>query len=118
MPSSTDSMVAPSVLEMPRSLQNATRCCCGIDIVTQHRNPAKRIRANATWGCQPSTARCVSPVRCPCCGFGVTGGGRRKMIAIGTITTSCSTANPIMVERQPKLAMARSNTVGQMKPAR
>src|ERR1051325_10234452 len=48
MPSSTDSMVAPSVLEIPRSLQNATRCCCGIDIVTQQRKPAKAINEKAT----------------------------------------------------------------------
>ena len=55
MPSSTDSMVAPSVAEIPRSLQNATRCCCGIDMVTQQRNPASAISTNTTLGCQPMT---------------------------------------------------------------
>ena len=55
MPSSTDSMVAPSVVEMPRSLQNATRCCCGIDMVTQHRKAANASMPNTTLPFQPNT---------------------------------------------------------------
>src|SRR3954466_10786999 len=57
MPSSTDSMVAPRVVEMPRSLQNATRCCCGIDMVTQQRNDANASIPNTTLPFQPNTWR-------------------------------------------------------------
>ena len=63
MPSSTDSMVAPTVAEIPRSLQYATRCCCGIDMVTQHRKPASAIMTNTTLGCQPSTSAARRPRR-------------------------------------------------------
>ena len=62
MPSSTDSMVAPTVAEIPRSLQYATRCCCGIDMVTQHRKPASAINVNATFGCQPRTFGLAVPL--------------------------------------------------------
>ena len=62
MPSSTDSMVAPTVAEIPRSLQYATRCCCGIDMVTQHRKPASAIMMNTTFGGQPSTVGRAPPV--------------------------------------------------------
>ena len=61
MPSSSDSIVAPMVAEMPRSLQNATRCCCGIDMVTQHRNDAKASIANTTLAFQPNTFGRVPP---------------------------------------------------------
>ena len=57
MPSSTESMVAPIVDDMPRSLQNATRCCCGIDMVTQQRNEASASMPNTTLPFQPNTCR-------------------------------------------------------------
>ena len=59
-PSSTDSIAAPLCAEKPRSVQNATRWLCGIDMVTQHRNAAMASSANTTFGGQPST-RGVSP---------------------------------------------------------
>ena len=47
-PSSTDSMAAPCEAAMPRSLQSATRCCCGIDIGTQQQKAATISIANTT----------------------------------------------------------------------
>ena len=55
VPSSTDSITAPTERAMPRSLQNATRCCCGIAIGTQHSTAAPHIIANTRFGGQPST---------------------------------------------------------------
>src|SRR5262249_61505772 len=52
-PSRTDSMAAPTVADMPRSLHSATRCACGIDIVTQHRNAASERRPNTTLAFHP-----------------------------------------------------------------
>src|SRR5215208_7902734 len=54
-PSTSDSMAAPRVAEMPRSLQSATRCACGIDIVTQHKKEANARSTNTTFGGQPKT---------------------------------------------------------------
>ena len=55
VPSTSDSMAAPRVAEMPRSEQSATRCACGIDMVTQQRNEANASSANTTFGGQPNT---------------------------------------------------------------
>ena len=44
-PSSTDSMAAPCDGRMPRSLQNAGRCACGIAIGMQHSIIATAISA-------------------------------------------------------------------------
>src|SRR4029078_5986781 len=74
MPRSTDSMVAPTVAEMPRSLQYATRCCCGIDIVTQHRNAAADNIANTTLPFQPNTRRPVLAPACVPVSDGISGG--------------------------------------------
>src|SRR6266581_236981 len=56
-PRRTDSMTAPCVGVMPRSEQNATRCACGIDMVTQHRKAAIASIANTTLGRQPAEQR-------------------------------------------------------------
>ena len=42
VPSSTDSIAAPWVGVMPRSLHSATRCACGIDIGMQQQKAASR----------------------------------------------------------------------------
>src|SRR5437764_368913 len=55
VPSSSDSMAAPCVGLMPRSLHSATRCTCGIDIGMQQQNAATASIANTTLGGQPST---------------------------------------------------------------
>ena len=55
VPSSTDSISAPTERLMPRSLQKATRWPCGIAIGMQHSTAAPHISANTTLGGQPST---------------------------------------------------------------
>jgi len=45
------------------------------------------------------------------------GGGFRMKAASGTISAVTSTPKPNMVWRQPKVAMARSNSDGQAAPA-
>ena len=59
VPSSIDNISALIVRLMPRSLQNATRCPCGIDIGMQHRIAATHIIANTTFGGSPSTRALV-----------------------------------------------------------
>src|SRR5512135_3215693 len=55
VPSSTDSISAPTDRLMPRSLQNATRWPCGIAIGIQHRTAAPHIIAKTALGRQPRT---------------------------------------------------------------
>ena len=53
--SSTDSIAAPCVGAMPRSVQNATRCPFGTAIGMQQKNAAMQISASARLGGMPST---------------------------------------------------------------
>src|ERR1700744_785428 len=55
VPSSTDSISALIERLMPRSLQKATRCPCGIAIGMQHSTAAAQIAANTALGGQAST---------------------------------------------------------------
>src|ERR1035437_8482462 len=52
VPSSTDSISAPTERAMPRSLQKATRWPCGIAIGMQHSTAAPHISANTALGGQ------------------------------------------------------------------
>src|SRR5690349_19568097 len=61
MKSSMESIAAPCVGLMPRSLHNATRCDCGIDIGMQQQNDATAIMANTTLGGHPSTVGRAAP---------------------------------------------------------
>ena len=58
-PSSTDSIAAPCTGLMPRSLQNATRCACGIDIGTQQVKIAHICRVKTRLAGQPRTEFCA-----------------------------------------------------------
>src|SRR5258707_6941265 len=55
VPSNTDSIRAPIDRLIPRSLQKATRCACGIAMGIQHSTPAAHIDANTALGGQPRT---------------------------------------------------------------
>ena len=87
VPSSTDSITAPNGGVKPRSLQNATRCCCGIDIghAAQHR--AAHIIANTTFGGQPSTRARAASRRAARIGAGSRAARGRTDRASGRITT-------------------------------
>src|SRR5215813_8924511 len=91
-------MKAPRVGEMPRSLQNATRCPGGIAIGVQHRNPATHNRMNVAL--DPAAApelRFTSPsTEDP-----LVGGGRSHNKAASRIASEVATPNTIMVARQP-----------------
>src|SRR5262245_66267127 len=78
-PSRTDSMAAPTVADMPRSLHSATRCACGIDIVTQHRNAASERTPNTTLAVHPSTAGVAPAQVCDLHVAGRAGGGPRRV---------------------------------------
>src|SRR5947208_15197673 len=56
VPSNTDSISAPCEARMPRSLQNAGRCACGMAIGLQQKMQAAAINANTRLGGQPITA--------------------------------------------------------------
>ena len=87
-------------------------------MVTQQRNEANASMPNTTLPFQPNTLRAPPAVPEASAWAGSSGGGRRKIAASGTMTTSCRIAKPIMVQRQPTIAIERSKMVGQMKPAR
>src|SRR5262249_58181358 len=89
-PSSSDNIAAPWVAEMPRSVQNATRCACGIDIVTQHRKAAAASSANTRFGGQPNTLGVTVAPPPPRPPSAVSGGGRRKMSASGTMVATAN----------------------------
>src|SRR5580704_8383037 len=61
VPSSTDSITAPADRLIPRSLQKATRCPCGIAIGMQHSTAAPHITANTALGGQPRTRALLEP---------------------------------------------------------
>ncbi len=87
-------------------------------MVTQHRKPASATMMNTTFGGHPSTVGRAPPVAAVVDSCSISGGGRRKMIASGTMMASCRIANPIIVRCQPKYAIERSKIVGQTNPAR
>src|SRR3954471_1138296 len=98
--SSSESIAAPCVGLIPRSLHNATRCDCGIDIGMQQQNAASDIMANTRLGGQPSTVGRAAWVVAT--GGAITsGGGLSTINAIGTTITTITTANISMVCRQP-----------------
>jgi len=101
VPSSSDSIAAPCAGAMPRSLQNATRCPCGMAIGTQQQNDASDSKASATPGRNPSARAPGSRPAAPMPAAGACGGGRRKSAAAGTITATAATAKNTMVCCQP-----------------
>ncbi len=100
MPSNSDSITAPWVGLMPRSLQSATRCACGIDIGTQQKNAPSASMAKTRFGGQPNTFGFAAPFAA---GAGATtsGGRDNTKIAIGISTSISATANQNIVCRQP-----------------
>ena len=74
VPSSTDSIAAPTARLMPRSLQKATRWPCGIAIGTQQSTAAAQIMANTVFGLRPSTRSCAAPSRDAVAGCTTSGG--------------------------------------------
>ena len=97
----TDSIAAPCTAAIPRSLQNATRWPCGNAIGTQQQKPAMLRIASTTLGRSPSTTRLSSAVPSRKNAVGTSGGRCRNRNAIGGIATSMTTAQPIIVARQP-----------------
>ena len=115
--SSTDSIAAPCVGTMPRSVQNATRWPFGTAIGMQQKNAAMQISASARLAFMPST---VAPLRGSPdsgCGGSGSGAGRRHSRVSGRITTITTTAYASIVVCHPYGAMPRSNTEGQTTPA-
>jgi hypothetical protein len=90
--SSTDSIAAPCAAEIPRSVQNATRCPAGIAIGTQHKNPAAQSSACTTLGGKPRVrARRRAPAATMVAArLGGDGGCRNS--ASGTIAAATTTA--------------------------
>ena len=77
---------------MPMSLQKATMCAIGIDIVTQQQNVAKASAARTRLGGSPSTG---SPARGSACmppSADASGARRRKIAASGRIRTTTNAA--------------------------
>src|SRR3974377_2024804 len=111
-------MRAPMERAMPRSLQNATRCPCGIAIGMQHSTAAPHISANTELGGQlnpPAEARALVE---PMAAWTTSGGRRKYSAANGTMTTISASAYHSIVCRQPNAAMARSNSSGHSAPGR
>ena len=78
VPSSTDSISAPTERLMPRSLQKATRWPCGIAIGMQHSTAATHIMREHEIG-RPAEHACLRRCRLDRCGAGwTTSGGARK----------------------------------------
>lgn len=74
-PRRRESIAAPCVAEMPTSVHSATKCACGIDIVTQQRKAAKASSANTTFGGQPNTGDAL--LAAAPAAVGSSGGGRK-----------------------------------------
>ena len=95
-----ESIAAPCVGLMPRSLQSATRCDCGIAIGMQQQNDAIAMMANTRLGGQPSTVGRAAPG--VAAGGGATSGGFLSAIsAIGTTVSTKKMPNTSIVLRQP-----------------
>ena len=88
VPSNTDSIAAPCEARMPRSLQNAGRCACGMAMGMQQKMPAAAITANTRLGGQPITALGAEIASSVPIGSGNSGGGRRNIAASGTTTAA------------------------------
>src|SRR5439155_19703928 len=76
VPNSTDSIAAPCDARMPRSLQNAGKCACGMAIGTQQKMLAAAISAKTRFGGQPVTLLAVDMEPNAPTGSGSSGGGR------------------------------------------
>src|ERR1043165_4895753 len=96
-----ESITAPCVGWMPRSLHSATRWVCGIAIGTQQKNDAAAIIANTRFGGQPSTVGRTVPGAVTAAGATTSGGFLSTTSAIGTTTATWKTAKVSMVCRQP-----------------
>ena len=99
--SSMESMAAPWVALMPRSLQSATRWDCGIAIGTQQQNDAIAMMANTRLGGQPSTVGRAAPGVAEAGGGATSGGLRSAISAIGTTVSTKKMPNTSIVLRQP-----------------
>jgi hypothetical protein len=74
VPSSTDSIAAPTARLMPRSPQKAMRWPCGIAIGMQHSTAAPQIMTKTMFGLRPSTRSCAVPARDVVAGWTTSGG--------------------------------------------
>ena len=77
-PSITESISAPCAGAMPRSLQNATRCTCGIAIGTQQRKAAAQSSASIARWLTPSRPRAAPAARGGNRAGAAAGGGRSR----------------------------------------
>src|SRR6266487_6988354 len=84
VPNSTDNIAAPCDARMPRSLQNAGKCACGMAIGTQQKMLAPAISAKTRLGGQPITVLAADMALNAPTGSGSSGGGRRNIAASGT----------------------------------
>ena len=92
-------------------------CTCGIDMATQHPRPATMSRAcrrpGETRG-RPASA----PPAAARTGPWATGDRRRSANASGSMVSRQKTPTPIMVARQPRVAVKCWRIGGQTVPAR
>ena len=102
VPSSTESIAAPCDASIPRSLQSAGRCSCGIAIGMQQKITATATSAKHQVG-RPAQHASWAPRRHleHAARQRHSGGRRRKIAASGTMTTSLHRPYQIMVCRQP-----------------
>src|SRR5229473_6786628 len=84
VPKSTESIAAPWDARMPRSLQNAGKCCCGIAIGMQQKMTATATSANTGLGGHPITVPGADAASSGPLGSGASGGERKKIAASGT----------------------------------
>ena len=85
VPSSTDSIIAPTELAMPRSLQKATRCPCGIAIGTQQGPRPRTSWRTPDWAASRARAPVAGAAASHGAGSISSGGSRKNHSASGTI---------------------------------
>src|ERR1051325_9346623 len=113
--SSIESIAAPWVGLMPRSLQSATRWVCGIAIGTQQQSDATDIIANTRFGGQPSTLGRAAPGAAA--GGGATSGGFfSTRSAIGTTMATSKMPNVRVVRLHRWVATLYSKMGAQIAP--
>ena len=89
--SSSDSIAGPCEAVKPRSLQNATRCCSGMDMVTQQKKVAVARMPSAKFGFSPNTGRPPAGPEPAAPAIAYSGGRRRNTSANGrTVQTTKS----------------------------
>ena len=117
VPSSTESITAPRVGEIPTSVQRATRWLRGIAMGMQQRKDAKQSSAKVAPLLKP-TARTPAGTPSPAVpALATSGGGRRKSAASGMMLPMATRPKSSIVCRQPTWATSRSKIGGQRAPA-